>query len=124
MKPLMRNITCISIVLLLTACSGSKPQKQKIISPGESQKEAEIKGLSTSEPKADATVPYGASALDVLKSAGLAKNTDFSSVEFIPNSNKSMIVASMATAPCRMIFRMIKTENASYWMPNQIACNS
>ncbi|HCL5785801.1 MULTISPECIES: hypothetical protein [Enterobacteriaceae] len=63
------------------------------------------------------------SALQVLKDAGLMDHDDYSSADYIPNSNHTMIYADVRNAPCKMIFRYITTSNGNYWMPNQIGCS-
>ncbi|HBV4909894.1 TPA: hypothetical protein MDZ54_002922 [Klebsiella pneumoniae] len=63
------------------------------------------------------------SALQVLKDAGLMVHDDYSSADYIPNSNHTMIYADVRNAPCKMIFRYITTSDGNYWMPNQIGCS-
>ncbi len=50
-------------------------------------------------------------------------NDDYSSADYIPNSNETMIIADVRNAPCKMIFRYITTSNGDFWMPNQIGCS-
>ncbi|HHE3723751.1 TPA: hypothetical protein ACPD32_002156 [Escherichia coli] len=90
-----------------------------------------ISGCSTSAviQKPSVAVPHTdghterPSALQVLKDAGLMVHNDYSSADYIPNSNHTMIYADVRYAPCKMIFRYITTSDGNYWMPNQIGCS-
>lgn len=62
-------------------------------------------------------------ALMVLKDTGLVANDDYSSANYIPNSDNTMIIATLRNAPCKIIFLHIKTNSGDYWMPNQIGCS-
>ncbi|MEQ0217835.1 hypothetical protein ABLV18_26905 [Klebsiella sp. CN_Kp114] len=78
---------------------------------------------SSPQPDASETVIERPPALQILKDAGLMVNDDYSSADYIPNSNETMIIADVRNAPCKMIFRYITTSNGDFWMPNQIGCS-
>ncbi|HCL5581142.1 TPA: hypothetical protein N2N40_002570 [Citrobacter freundii] len=97
------------IFALISGCSSSPVIQQ---SSG-AQPHPDVHGDRTERP----------SALQVLKDAGLMVHDDYSSADYIPNSNHTMILADVRDAPCKMIFRYITTSNGDYWMPNQIGCS-
>lgn len=104
----MRIMMMLLSSILLVGCA--KPNT-------EIKKEKQVDSVT-----ANAQKPKPQSAAEILISAGLLKPGDYKSAEFIPGSDNTMILASLDSAPCKMIFRYIETNNQNYWMPNQIGC--
>lgn len=100
------------IIATLSSCSSDR----HAVKPG-FEPESRSNMLKEEKPS-----PQGHSALETLSQAGLMTKKEYSSAEYIPNSQKTMIIADVAQAPCRMIFRFITTDTGAYWMPDQISC--
>ncbi|WP_434526454.1 hypothetical protein [Photorhabdus asymbiotica] len=63
-------------------------------------------------------------AWQTLIDVGLAQDSDYEDVSFIANSNRTMIVATVKNAPCKMVFKHVSTHNEDFWMPQQISCKN
>ncbi|EYU15079.1 MULTISPECIES: hypothetical protein [Photorhabdus] len=99
--------------LLAGGCAGNDPGKIQT-SPA-----LQPKSVPTTQP-----VQKQPDAWQTLVDVGLAQDSDYEDVSFITNSNRTMIVATVKSAPCKMVFKHVSTHNEDFWMPQQISCKN
>lgn len=56
-------------------------------------------------------------ALQVLFNEGLAEEAQYDSARFIEGSNQTMIIASVQSVPCQMVFRFVEATNGDFGCP-------
>ncbi len=98
----------VPALLLLAGCSTVEPHKYSGVS------------TETTNSPFNESLPDG---LQTLRAAGLLLQDEYENAEFIENSDRTMIVATVRAVPCRLVFRHIKTKDGDYWLPNQIGCD-
>lgn len=103
------------LILVLGGCANVGPGKPMPVTP-------QSVPLQQSVLTMDPTVEPD--ALQVLFSEGLAEDAQYDSARFIEGSSNTMIIASVQSVPCQMVFRYVEASNGNFWMPNQIACDN
>ncbi|WP_387489233.1 hypothetical protein [Photorhabdus sp. RM96S] len=99
--------------LLAGGCAGNDPGKTQT-SPV----------LQSKSLPATQSMQKQSDAWQTLVDVGLAQDSDYEDVSFITNSNRTMIVATVKSAPCKMVFKHVSTHNEDFWMPQQISCKN
>lgn len=103
------------LILALGGCANVELGKQMPVTPQSAPTQQSVLTMkATAEPD----------ALQVLFNEGLAEEAQYDSARFIEGSNQTMIIASVQSVPCQMVFRFVEATNEDFWMPNQIACDN